>query len=127
MEYETLCQFLESKPGSYRDMPFGVDTLVYKVFKKMFALVAWQEEPIRISLKSDPVDAVILRKQYASIKPGYHLNKKHWITVILDGSIPDDELQLMITESYNLVVRGLPRTAKTQLREMRHSDNGKET
>lgn len=127
MEYEALCRYLESKPGSYRDMPFGIDTLVYKVFNKMFALVAWQEEPLRISLKADPVDAVILRRQYASIKPGYHLNKKHWITVTLDGSLPSDELQLMITESYNLVVQGLTRTAQTRLREMGNLDNGKET
>jgi len=99
-------------------MPFGADTLVFKVLDRMFALVAWQADPLTISLKADPVDAVILRKQYSAVKPGYHLNKKHWITVTLDGSVPDNELKLMMDDSYTLVVQGMTRAAQSKLREM---------
>jgi predicted DNA-binding protein (MmcQ/YjbR family) len=127
MNYESLCNYCDGKPGSYRDMPFGADTLVYKVLNKMFVLIAWQEEPLKISLKADPVDAVILRKQFASVKPGYHMNKKHWITVTLDGCVPDEELRKMITESYTLVVQGLPHAAQAQLKEIGYKDNGKKT
>jgi len=115
MQYEALCEYLESKPGSRRDMPFGPDALVFKVLDKMFALVAWQKDPLTISLKADPVDAVILRKQYPAVKAGYHMHKKHWNTVTLDGSIPDEEIQLMIDESYDLVVQGMTRAQQQQL------------
>ncbi|MFN2304874.1 MAG: MmcQ/YjbR family DNA-binding protein [Anaerolineales bacterium] len=118
MEYEALCAYLENKPGTRRDMPFGTDALVFKVLDKMFALVAWQAEPLSISLKADPVDAIILRKQYQAIKPGYHLNKKHWITVTLDGSIPDEEVALMIDESYKLVVQGMTKAHRRQLQDL---------
>ena len=124
MDYNTLCQYLDSKPGARRDMPFGADALVYKILNKMFALVAWQADPLRISLKADPVDAVILRKQYTAIKPGYHMNKKHWNTVTLDGSVPDDELMIMIDESYTLVVGGMSRANQAKLREMERENNG---
>ena len=125
MDYNTLCEYLESKPGARRDMPFGPDALVYKVLNKMFALVAWQADPLSISLKADPIDAVILRKQYQAIKPGYHMNKTHWNTVTLDGSVLDDELILMIDESYTLVVQGMTRTDRAKIREMEQQNNGK--
>jgi predicted DNA-binding protein (MmcQ/YjbR family) len=127
MDYDSLCHFLEGKPGARRDMPFGADTLVFKVLDKLFALVPWQADPLKISLKADPIDALILRKQYDSIKPGYHLNKKHWITVTLDGSVPDDELRLMIDDSYELVVQGMTRAEKAKLKEMGWQNHGKET
>lgn len=117
MDYDTLCAYLESKPASHRDMPFGADVLVFKVLNKMFALVAWQADPLTISLKSDPVEAVILRKKYAAIKPGYHLNKKHWNTVTIDGSVPDDELRTMIDESHALVLAGMSRADQARVRE----------
>jgi predicted DNA-binding protein (MmcQ/YjbR family) len=118
MDYDTLCVYLESKPGTRRDMPFGPDALVFKVLDKMFALVAWQKDPLTISLKTDPVDAVILRKQYKAITPGYHMNKKHWNTITLDGSVPDDEIRLMIDESYDLVVQGMTRAKQSQLKKL---------
>jgi len=123
VDYKALCQYLESKPGSRRDMPFGPDALVYKVLNKMFSLVAWQADPLSISLKADPVDAVILRKQYTAIKPGYHMNKKHWNTVTLDGSVPDEELMLMIDESYTLVVKGMTRADQEKLWKMECQNN----
>lgn len=125
MDYESLCAYLESKPGARRDMPFGPDALVFKVLDKMFALVAWQKDPLTVSLKADPINAVILRKQYSAITPGYHLNKKHWNTVILDGSVPEDEVRLMIDESYDLVVRGMTLAKKGQLKKLGWQNNGK--
>ncbi len=98
-------------------MPFGQDALVFKVLNKMFALVAWQNNPLTISPKADPIDAVILRKQYPAIKPGYHFNKKHWNTITLDGSVPEDEVLLMIDESYALVVAGMTRAEQKQIKE----------
>jgi len=116
MDYESLCDYLESKPGVWRDMPFGADALVFKVFVKMFALVAWQAEPLSISLKADPIDAIILRKQYQAVRPGYHLNKKHWNTITINGSIPEDEIKLMIDDSYALVVQGMTKAQQARLK-----------
>jgi predicted DNA-binding protein (MmcQ/YjbR family) len=118
MDYENLCDYLEHKPGARRDMPFGPDVLVFKVLDKMFALVAWQADPLTISLKVDPLDAIILRQRYDAVKPGYHLNKQHWNTVTLDGCVPDDELQWMMDQSYDLVVRGMTRANQVKLRDM---------
>ena len=123
MDYDTLCAYLDHKPGARRDMPFGPDSLVYKVLSKMFALVAWQADPLKISLKADPIDAVILRKQYPAVKPGYYMSKKHWNTVTLDGSIPDEELLRMIDDSYNLVAKGMTRADKAVLKEMGWEEN----
>lgn len=123
MDYDSLVTCLESKPGARRDMPFGADTLVFKVLNRMFALVAWQADPLTINLKADPVDAVILRKMYPAVKSGYHMNKKHWNTVTLDGSVPHEEIRAMIDESYTLVVRGMTRAKQTQLRMMGWMDD----
>ena len=123
MDYDTLCAYLDQKPGARRDMPFGPDSLVYKVLSKMFALVAWQADPLKISLKADPIDAVILRKQYPAVKPGYYMSKKHWNTITLDGSIPDEELLRMIDDSYNLVAKGMTRADKAELIEMGWEEN----
>ncbi|MDW7755491.1 MAG: MmcQ/YjbR family DNA-binding protein [Brevefilum sp.] len=124
MDYESLCAYLEGKTAARRDMPFGIDTLVFKVLDRIFALVAWQEEPLTISLKADPIDAVILRKQYAAITAGYHLNKKHWNTVRLVDSVPDDEVRRMIDESYTLVVEKMTKSKQQQLRRMGWQNNG---
>ncbi len=118
MDYEALCRYLESKPGARRDMPFGPEALVFKVLKKIFAIVAWQADPLTVSLKSDPMDAVILRKQYDAVRPGYHLNKKHWNTVILNDSVPELELLRMLDDSYDLVVEGMPWADREKLIEM---------
>ena len=123
MDYDSLCAYLEAKPDSRRDMPFGADALVFKVMDKMFALVAWQADPLTINLKVDPVEAQILRKQYPAVTPGYHMNKQHWITVTLDGSIPDGEIQQWIDDSYRLVARGLSKAQKARLRMMGWTDD----
>lgn len=104
--YEGLCAYLESKPGCTRDMPFDLETLVFRVGKKIFVLMSWQDEPVVISLKCDPLEALDLRAKYATITPGYYMNKKHWNTVVCDGSVPDEVLKHLIDESYRLVLAG---------------------
>jgi len=99
------------KPGAIEAYPFGPDTAVYKVGGKMFALVPHGEPP-RVSLKCDPDWAELLRNAYAAVQPGYHLNKKHWNTIVLDGSVPDDELEELIEHSYAIVVGSLPRRVR---------------
>lgn len=98
---------LLSLPKAFKDFPFGGDVAVYKVKNKMFALLSVSDEPGRISLKCDPVDAEALRGMFPAVIPGYHLNKKHWNTVILDDSIPDEVLIDMIDTSFELVVKKL--------------------
>ena len=124
MDYESLCAYLDSKPGAHRDMPFGPDALIFKVLHKMFALVAWQDDPLTIALKADPIDAMILRRQYDAIKPGRYLHKKHWNTVTLDGSIPDEEVWRMIDESYALVVQGMTHADRAKLNKNGWQDDG---
>lgn len=109
MDFAALRKYLAAKPGAVEDFPFDTVTLVFKVGGKMYALVATDEEPLRMNLKCDPLKAQVLREYYPSVRPGYHMNKRHWNTVVLDGSIPDAELRSMIDDSYALVVRGLPR------------------
>ena len=96
-------------------MPFGPDALVFKVKGKMFALVGWQRSPLRLSLKCDPDDALALRDMYPAVQPGYYLNKKHWNTITLDGTIPDAELLTMIDNSYRLVVTSLKKAERDAL------------
>ena len=104
-----------AKPGSVEDYPFGDGVAVYKVAGKMFALVPVAEEPPSISVKCDPDLADSLRDRYAGVTPGYHLNKRHWNTVTLDGSVPDDEVLDFIDHSYELVVARLSRAQRNQL------------
>lgn len=97
-------EYLLSMPNARLDYPFGEDVAVYKVGDKMFALVAEKSEPVRLSLKCDPKLAETLREKYESVMPGYHLNKKHWNTILLTGQLSWDEVQDLIRHSYNLVV-----------------------
>lgn len=108
---ESVCM---SMPGARLDFPFGPDPGVYKVKGKMFALVP-QSGDASISLKCDPTYGTILRQSYAAIQPGYHLNKVHWISIDLDGDVPDDEVRDLIEQSYALVVRGLTRVQRAAL------------
>lgn len=87
------------------DYPFGENTAVYKVNDKMFALVTEKKEPVQISLKCDPLLAETLRERYETVMPGYHLNKKHWNTIVLTGQLGWDEVKDLINLSYNLVAK----------------------
>lgn len=104
MDHKTVEDYVLSMPNAKREYPFGEGVAVYKVQDKMFALIAEGKEPVRISLKCDPQLAETLRDKYESIMPGYHLNKKHWNTVVLSGQLPWEEVQALIRHSYDLVV-----------------------
>jgi predicted DNA-binding protein (MmcQ/YjbR family) len=101
--------------GAEETFPFGPETSVFKVTGKMFALSALGGDSLRVSLKCEPALAAALRDTHAAVIPGYHLNKRHWNTVILDGSLPDTTVREMIEDSYDLVVSKLPRTDRRAL------------
>lgn len=109
MTHKELHEYLLSFPNTWLDYPFGEDAAVYKIGHKetgggkMFAIVGEKSDPVRISLKCDPQLAITLREKYESIVPGYHLNKKHWNTVICTGQLSQDEVFDLIRLSYNLV------------------------
>ena len=102
-------------PGAEETYPFGEEVAVIKVGGKMFALVPLSGEPGSVNLKCDPAQALELREAYPGIRPGYHQNKRHWNTVDLDGSVEDDVVRGLISDSYDLVVAGLPRTIRAGL------------
>ena len=97
-----------ARPGAREEFPFGEQTSVFKVAGKMFALSALQSRPLRVSVKCEPDLAEGLRVTYPAIRPGYHLNKRHWVTITLDGSVPDETVFELVEDSYDLVVAGLP-------------------
>ena len=115
MNLETVRAMLLAKPGAVGDRPFGPQPLVVKVGGKMFALLDETARPLTISLKCDPAHAQVLRDAFPAVRPGYHLNKEHWNTVTLDGTVPDDGVDSMIDESYRLVARGLSKAMRKQL------------
>ena len=112
MNLETFREYCLAKPGAEETTPFGPDNLVFKVAGKMFALLALDEVPARANLKCDPDRALELRDRYEEVQPGYHMNKKHWNTVELEGGIPERELKEMIDHSYELVVDSLPKAKR---------------
>jgi predicted DNA-binding protein (MmcQ/YjbR family) len=116
MEFEKLRAYLLNKKSAIEDFPFGPEVMVFKVMGKMFALVFWGGLTLRINLKCVPDLAMHFRAMYKAVNPGYHMNKKHWNTITLDGSIPDDEILAMIDDSYNLVVKGLKKADREKLR-----------
>jgi predicted DNA-binding protein (MmcQ/YjbR family) len=101
--------------GSVEEFPFGPETSVFKVGGKIFAITALDGRPLKVSLKCDPDLAVRLRAAHPAIVPGYHLNKRHWNTVTLDGSLPDGLVREMIEDSYDLIVARLPRAQQLKL------------
>ncbi|MFT5691317.1 MAG: putative DNA-binding protein (MmcQ/YjbR family) [Oceanicoccus sp.] len=112
-------QYILDKPEAWLDFPFGKDVAVYKIDKKMFALSSENDGVMSLNLKCDPDQAFILRDIFESVVPGYHMNKRHWNTVYLDGSIPVGELERMIDHSYGLVVKGMTRKIRLSL-ELAH-------
>ncbi len=103
MDHKTVEEYVLSMPHAVREYPFGEGVAVYKVNDKMFALIPEGKVPVNISLKCDPQLSNVLREKYESVMPGYHLNKKHWNTVVLSGQLPWDEIQGLIRHSYQLV------------------------
>jgi predicted DNA-binding protein (MmcQ/YjbR family) len=105
MDHKTVEEYILSMPNVRLEYPFGKEVAVYKVKDKMFALIAEAKTPVRISLKCDPHLAETLRSKYESVMPGYHLNKKHWNTIVLTGQLPWPEIQGFIRHSYDLVTK----------------------
>jgi predicted DNA-binding protein (MmcQ/YjbR family) len=103
------------QPGAVEDFPFGPETSVFKVAGKIFALSALARDPLEVSVKCEPELAVDLRITYPAIRPGYHLNKRHWNTITLDGSLPDQLVRDLVEDSYDLVVEGLPKRERERL------------
>ena len=114
MNIEEVREYCITKKGCEETFPFDDVTLVFKVMGKMFALLSL-EKGNSINLKCNPERSIQLREQYPAITPGFHMNKKHWNTIGIDGSIPDDLLYQWIDESYNLIVDSLPKKLKAEL------------
>ncbi len=124
---QDLRAYCGAKPGCQEDAPFGPETLVFKVGGKMFALCDVTggsardeadplEPPLRVNLKCEPGLAELLRAEHAAITPGYHMNKRHWNTVTLDGSLSEALAEELIDRSYDLVVAGLTKTERERVR-----------
>jgi len=104
-----------SFPGALETFPFGPENSVFKVEGKMFALTRLDGRPLRVSVKCEPALAEQLREMHEAVTPGYHLNKKHWNTVVLDGSLPEQTIKDMVEDSYDLVVSRLPASRRRAL------------
>ena len=115
MRSEDLRDLCLSFPGSQETFPFGPENSVFKVAGKIFALSRLDGEPLRVSLKCEPALAAQLRQAHAAIAPGYHLNKRHWNTVTLDGSLPESMVHDLVEDSYDLVVSSLPKKRRRAL------------
>lgn len=115
MDLSVLYEYCLAKKQVTEGFPFGEDVLVLRVAGKMFALIALEEHPLRVNLKCDPERAVELRDQYDVILPGYHMNKKHWNTVVLDGTLSDVFVFELIDHSYESMVATLPVAVRKEL------------
>ncbi len=115
MNIEDLREYCLALKGATEEFPFDTTTLVFKVGGKMFCLTDL-EDKFAIAVKNDPERNIELREEFPAVKPGYHMNKKHWNTVEIDGSIPDDLIKNFIDESYDLVVMALPRKKQMEIK-----------
>jgi predicted DNA-binding protein (MmcQ/YjbR family) len=115
MHIEAFREYCLAKPGTTEELPFDEDTLVFKVCGKMYALCSISEFEKGIALKCDPEYAVSLREQYEQVKPGYHMNKQHWNTVLTEAVLPDQLLKSLIDDSYKLVATKLTKAQKQSI------------
>ncbi len=115
MDADALRTLCLGFPGAVEELPFGPVTTVFKVERKIFLLTALEAEPLHMSVKCEPELAEQLRASHPAIVPGYHLNKRHWNTVTLDGSLPDAFVRDLVEDSYDLVVSALPKRVREQL------------
>ncbi|GGT47762.1 MmcQ/YjbR family DNA-binding protein [Streptomyces purpureus] len=114
MKAQQLRAFCLDFNGATEEFPFGPETSVFKVAGKMFALAALDARPLTANLKCEPENAVRLREEYPAITPGYHMNKRHWNTVVV-GELPDRMVRELVEDSYDLVVAGLPKAERLRL------------
>ena len=115
MKLKPIRDFLLSLPGAVEETPFGPEVLVYKVQGKMFGLLGWKNRPLTVNLKCDPERAFELRERHAAIEPGYHMNKRHWNTLVLDNSLPSELVFELARDSYDLIVAKLPKRLRAEL------------
>ncbi len=115
MNYQSAREYMLSRPQAWEDFPFNPHIAVLKVRNKMFATLSVDDGTARINLKCDPAEAQMLRDVFTAVLPGYHMNKRHWNTVLLDGTVPRGELERMIDRSYGLVVKGMSRQERLPL------------
>lgn len=115
LDIEKLRTYCLSKKGVTEEFPFGPDTLVFKVLGKMFALTGLDSDVFSINLKCESEQMAYWREKYPAVQPGYHMNKQHWNTVFIDGSISQKELLTMVDHSYSEVVKGLPKKLRLSL------------
>jgi len=118
MNIESLRNYCLSKNGVTESFPFDKSTLVFKVMGKMFALTDLEDEILTVNLKCNPENTIRLREEFPAIQPGYHMNKKHWNTIFIDGSIPDEQIFQWIDDSYDLVVTTLSRKLLHELKRL---------
>jgi predicted DNA-binding protein (MmcQ/YjbR family) len=120
MNIELLREYCISKPAVTEEFPFDQDTLVFKVLGKMFALTSlkkWEEGLAAVNLKCDPEKSVELRETYESIKPGFHMSKKHWNTVeLMQRELSNEFIQELIDHSYHLVIKGMTKKQQAELK-----------
>jgi len=118
MNLEELRLYCLNKPGVTEHFPFDNETLVFKVMGKMYALIPLESPEMSINLKCDPDVAIQLREMYSGVKPGWHMSKVHWNTVVADGSFTDAQLTEWIDNSYDLIVAGLTKKLKEELKNL---------
>ena len=130
MNHEQVRSYMLELPQAREDYPFGPDVIVMKVADKMFASLSRIQTPAaglwRMNLKCNPEEALILRDIFSAVLPGYHMNKRHWNTVLLDHSIPRGELERMMDNSYELVVAGMPASRRKPLQRLMPSQRGEQ-
>ncbi|MFC0776310.1 MmcQ/YjbR family DNA-binding protein [Terrimonas alba] len=115
MDIEQLRDYCLSKKAAEETLPFGPDTLVYKVGDKVFLLTGLNAEQLSFNVKCDPDKAIELREEFPCVLPGYHMNKKHWNTIVVDGSVSTKQLKEWIDHSYDLVINSLPKKTREEL------------
>lgn len=118
MDYDSARTYLLNMPEAVETFPFGPEVAVFKVRNKMFALLGVEQGVANMNLKCDPDHANALRDLFPAIRPGYHMSKKHWNTIDLDGSVPQVEIEAMIDDSFWLVVAGLKKADREAIRTL---------
>ena len=117
MNIEQIREHCIKKKGVTEEFPFDEETLVFKVAGKIFLLASLESIPLRINLKCDPEKVIELREEYESVQPGYHMNKQHWNTIIIDGSFSTTKLFEWINDSYTLVFNKLKKSEQIRLKK----------
>ena len=118
MNIEELRNYCLGKKGVEETLPFGPETLVFKVMGKAFLLTGLENNPIQFNVKCEPEKAIVLRDQFECIQPGYHMNKKHWNTIVVDGTLSLKQLREHIDHSYDLVAASLTKSLLSELKRM---------